>query len=359
MSEKLLAKNLQTIPLTDGRYLLKRGIHEVIIGGGSSREIVESLVEMLQNARSKAEILDAFSADVRVDVQLLLDVLVRRGLANDSSIQETLSSATDDLQAAFYANFGTAGQGVPERLRRATVLVVGINQIGNKLIQQLLECGIGKIISVDHPILRNHVDPRGGTLESSGTAGWVTFERLHRLDSMPDDLEFEDVSLICATSDLGLPQALSEINRLALRMNKPYLPVWLEDMLGSVGPLCFPYETACLRCFLLRSDANDARWQITRAKRKFAVENPDAGRMGGYLPPIPGVLGEVAAMEIVKCLGEFVPSDSIGRIIQMNLVSHGFVVRRVLKVPRCPDCGEKTRIASTAVLRGPQIAQRD
>ena len=65
-----------------------------------------------------------------------------------------------------------------------------------------------------------------------------------------------------------------------------------------------------------------------------------------------GVVGEIAAMELAKSVGSFAPADAAGRVIEINLVSFGAVSRRVLKVPRCPECGETMRHGATTKIAG-------
>ena len=99
----------------------------------------------------------------------------------------------------------------------------------------------------------------------------------------------------------------------------------------------------------IRRQAGHPRVRHQRGKRA-----PGAG----LLSPMAAMVGAIAAMEVVKSLVAFVPSNVTGRQVQINLVSFGASVRRVLKVPRCPDCSELTRRSPRAITVGPQIANR-
>jgi len=97
---------------------------------------------------------------------------------------------------------------------------------------------------------------------------------------------------------------------------------------------------------------------VARAVRKHLSIDPEARAAVGLLPPMASVLGGIAAMEALKCLGGFIPSDALGQILEVNLIALGATSRRVLKVPRCPDCSEQSRRAPMALTHGPQIPDR-
>lgn len=353
------ARGLQVIRVSPDRFVLKRGLCEVSIAGAVAAAIVEPLAAMLDGTRGRAEILEAFSGDLRPDVDRLLRALQERGLAGDRAEDAAGAEAADGSQSAFYDNFGPAGRAAPDQLRQAVVLVAGANLTARALALGLLECGVGQVIVVDHPVLTNPA--ASGWARRDGSPGDLPREAAGRLcfsASMPGDETLRGVSLLCATSDLGEVDALLEMSRLALRLERPFLPAWLDGMMGVVGPLCYARETACLRCYRLRADASSPRYDVARAVRKHLSIDPEARAATGLLPPMPGVLGRVAAMEALKCLGGFIASDTIGQILEINLIAFGATSRRVLKIPRCPDCSEQSRRAPTALTHGPQIPDR-
>ncbi|HZH13080.1 MAG TPA: TOMM precursor leader peptide-binding protein [Archangium sp.] len=347
------ARGLQVIRLNPERCVLKRGIHELVVSGTAVNTVVEPLLTLLDGTRDTRQLLDSFSADLRPDVQQLLEVLQRRGLVSAEPAGEAEAPAEGVLERAFFDNFGPMGKTAPELLRQSTVLVVGVNLISRSLVRGLLECGVGRVLLAGHPILDNHVAP------SRWVQGLGALGNVELLDAIPDEeAALRGVSLLCATCDFGEAEALLEMNRLALRHGKPFLPVWLSEMQGAIGPLNYPRETACLRCYRLRSDSNHPKYELARAIRARMTSEPEARQSVGLLSPMPGVLGEIATVEISKALGQYLPADSIGRVIDINLVSFSSMVRRVLKIPRCPDCSEQTRCAPMALMRGPQITQK-
>ncbi len=351
----MYARGLQLIEVSEERTVLKRGVHEIMLSGAGNRPVLETLVSMLDGSHSRDEILNGFPGDQRSIIDQLLTALLRRGLAFESAEMAPEALSDDALHAAFYANFLPASRQVTAKLGQSSVLVVGSSLIARSLVYSLLESGVGHVMVIDHPILSNFTTAVPWT-EHLAKGPWA--EGVAVYETMPSRDVLRGVSLICATSDFGEAEALLDLNRLALELERPFLPIWLAELIGHVGPLSYPYETACLRCYRLRRDSNDQNWDVKRAIREVMANPGEAAASAGFVPPMPGILGQIGAMEVLKAIGELVPSDIIGRQIEINLTSFASSVRRVLKVPRCPDCSEQSRVAPMALTRGPQIAQR-
>jgi bacteriocin biosynthesis cyclodehydratase domain-containing protein len=344
---ELSAEGLESIRLDDGRVVLKRGINELLLSGPSVESLVEPLIDLLTVPRSPEELVAAFPQERREEVQRLLALLLERHLVRPGAEPAPDGTPDDPLQRLFYDNFGSVAAGIHQKLRACTVLVVGVTLVARSLVRGLTELGIGSIELVDDPILRNRLAPSDWVDEGNG-------RRL--LPELPDPGEAGGASLVCATSDLGAPDALLEANRLAIAARVPFLPAWVSEMIGYVGPLNHPGETACLRCYQLRLDSNDTRREITQVVR---ARTGNAHDRTGLLPPMAAVVGEIAAVEVVKALGGFAPADAVGRQIEINLVSFAARVRRVLKAPRCPECSDVMARTPVALVVGPRIPYRE
>jgi bacteriocin biosynthesis cyclodehydratase domain-containing protein len=265
--------------------------------------------------------------------------------------------APDSLQSSFYQNFGQLARDAHPKLQAAQVFILGSNLIARTLVRSLLEMGVGRVTVARHPVLDNHVMPVNWNGEEGAPAVSDEARARFRLrETPPSDEELAAATLVCAACDLGEVEALLEANRAALRVRKLFLPVWVSNMVGYVGPLNYPHETACLRCYWLRADSNNSKYELYRSVRRHISEHSEAREATGLLPPMAGVVGEIAAMEVAKAVGNFVPSDTVARLIEINLVSFQSKVRRVLKVPRCPDCSEVMARSSMTLTHGPQIA---
>jgi bacteriocin biosynthesis cyclodehydratase domain-containing protein len=354
------ATDLQLIRATDEEVVLKRGVSELLLRGAGVASLLEALLPLLDGTRSKEQIKETFPGPLRGEVDRLLSDLRRRRMISDLSASSDAGDEAigDPLQASFYRNFDQTWQGAVTPLRAKQVIIYGVNFISRALVRSLLEMEFGNITLVEDPILSNHLVSHRWVEELDQAAALDGQQRFHFVDHAPSDEALQGAELICATSDFGTADTLFDLNRSALHHAKLFLPVWLSDMVGYLGPLVYPFETACLRCYRLRADSNDTRHALSDAIRAHMTSRPEARPGTGMLPPMAGVLGEAAAMEVVKCLGGFAPNDSVGRSIEINLVSFRSTVRRVLKVPRCPDCSELTRQGAKVLVHGPQIPYR-
>jgi bacteriocin biosynthesis cyclodehydratase domain-containing protein len=339
------SRGVHVIRLPDGRVVLKRGMRELLLSGESATSAVERLLTLLDDGKTPAEIGDEFPASVRPQVDTLLAMLTQSAAADDGS---------DGLRRrAFYESFGISADAAEAAVSSATAVVVGANLISRSLVRGLLEEGIGRVVLVEHPVLDDEGAPREW-LDDLADAE----DRLRVVDDASAAIA-ADCSVLCATCDFGEAEVLLELNRLALDAEVMFLPAWIDDMVGSVGPLVHPRETACLRCYRLRADANDPGYDVALHVRAHVTTDAEARRGVGMLAPMAGVLGEIAAMEVLKALAQFAPTDTVGRLIEINLVSFASTARRVLKLPRCPDCSDTMRRSGVSVTVGPHIPYRE
>lgn len=358
LNRRLSLKGLHLVRISGDQLVLKRGLRELLVGGSGVEALVESLLSLLDGTRTGEEAVAIVREEDREHATRLLERMVARGLAIASD-DEPPEVVDDRDQAAFYANFGSMAAATQTALR-ADIVILGATYAARALVRGLLELGVGRVTVVDLPELRNRAVPSswvGDLRRDHPASGGV--ERVQVAPALLSEAELASASLLCATSDFGPVDMLLDGNRMALNRRVPFLPVWVSDMIGHVGPLTHPFDTACLRCYRLRADSNDPRREISAVVRTHLQHHPEAARTTGLLPPMAGVVGEVAALEVAKLLGGFAPVDCVGRLIEVNLVSFRSKVRRVLKVPRCPDCGEPARRAPRVVAHGPQIGNYD
>jgi bacteriocin biosynthesis cyclodehydratase domain-containing protein len=328
------------IPVGDAQVVLKRGVKELLISGEDVQAIAQPLVAELENGRGVGDLLQALAPERQAGALAMLEALAAREMLSDGE------AVADTPEARFFANFGSMPGDAAAALAAAHVVVHGVGLISRSLVAALAEVGTGRVTLVDDPALRDDTD---AALEEA--------ER-RRVDVVTEATAVPAAAdLVVATSDTGREGALLALSRHALRQPVRFLPAWLANMTGYVGPLTHPFETACLRCYQLRVDANDPQREARRAVRGRVADDADAGDPGGYLAPMASVVGQIAAIEVAKELGGFAPVDAVGRSVEINLVSFRSAVRRVFKLPRCPDCGEPGRQASRTIFRGIQIAE--
>ena len=347
------ATALQLIRVDDDRIVVKRGITEVLVEGPRIESTLEKLLALMDEGQGPEEILAAFPETDRPRVLRVMRMMVERRLVGAGVVP--VESNGRRTEASFYACFGLSHDAARERLKAASVVVYGVNLVSRALVSHLVHAGVGRVSVAAHPQLTEETvgDVWLRELEQ-GAGDGVTVDVVTEADVRT----VEGSTVLCATSDLGEAECFEDLNRRALEAGKRFLPAWIKSLVGYVGPLVHPFDTACYRCYRLRADSNDPRYEVARAIRQHETLHPGARGPAGLLPPMAGIVGDIAAMEVLKVVTQIAPSDVAGRLIRINLVSFESVVHRVLKVPRCPDCSDVMKRAAVVTATGPQIPFR-
>ena len=110
--------------------------------------------------------------------------------------------------------------------------------------------------------------------------------------------------------------------------------------------LFVPRETACYECLIGRENANLEKPDGEKALRAGAFRSRG---YAGFHPAMASVLGDFAAMELIKFTTDVIPWR-IGALFEVNLLSPELTTRRVLKLPRCAVCGVQERHPGTSAL---------
>jgi bacteriocin biosynthesis cyclodehydratase domain-containing protein len=347
--ESLKAFPVQVISI-EGGVVLKRGRVEVKISGAEAAEAVQTLLDSLAGGATRDQLHRLFPAPERPAVDALLNYLLGKRIlvAADAAAEPPGDAAGgEDPLSVFYWHFGASRPDVVTRLGRQRLLIVGVNSISLRLTTSLLDSGVENVEVLDYPLLRNvrFFDDGGRLVESKWPAGGPP-PAAH--DGGVARLDPEGFDCLIATSDFGGLTLLREWNEFCVRHRKMFMPVVLQDLIGYVGPFVAPGETACFECFCLRRDAH-----LSDPESRRAVEAAAAAGQGltGYLPSMASILGDLAAVELLKFYGLGAPWWKVGEAVEVNLLASEMRARPVLKLPRCPVCSPLTLRASARVMK--------
>jgi hypothetical protein len=73
--------------------------------------------------------------------------------------------------------------------------------------------------------------------------------------------------------------------------------------------------------------------------------------IAAYHPAMPAVLGAIVALELTKFYGLKIPFGSVGKLIEVNLLTMNMQARKVLRVPRCSACSSLNSIATISLSK--------
>jgi bacteriocin biosynthesis cyclodehydratase domain-containing protein len=304
---RLSAHGLQIVRLGPDEAIVKKGLSEVRCRLPGVADVLERVAELADSGISEDILVESFPPRIKSEIELLVRGLRARGLFEKA----------EDHTDSFWLSVGALAPNASVRLSEASALVVGNGPLADSMASALVACGVG------------HVD--------TGS-------------DMP---KTEDCDLWCAAVEEPADPSLLVVAARALAAGVVFLPTWIDDLCIRVGPMTHPFDTACLRCYLLRADSNDPEREVHRLLRQQG--NSDSCG-AGFLPPMASVAGQIAGMEAVKYLSGL-PVTTTGHVIEMSLVPFRCDVRRVLRVPRCPMCSGVTRQGAPIVAVDPQLVE--
>jgi molybdopterin-synthase adenylyltransferase len=339
---------IQVIELKDG-VLLRRGRVQVKIGGDRAVTAIQKVLEATSGSSVPASaIYSLFAEQDRDQVDQLLRFLKMRRLlvVSDGSAPEN-EVETESPQDVLYWHFGADAATAHDRLGAKSFAILGVNEISRRLAPALLESGATNLEVVDYPLLRNVrlFDEDGNTRENGG---WPAAFSPAAFDNWLPLIEPDRLHCVIATSDFGGQHFLRQFNELCVEKKINFLPVVLSDLVGYVGPLVIPGETACLECLRARQNSNLDQFVAQRAAEEQSYEGQE---VNGYLPSMASILADIAAVEIVKFFTGL-PQMRAGHLIEVNLLAGRMESAKVLKVPRCPVCSPLRKTPTIALSLG-------
>ena len=339
--KKLHIRPLQIIEMDGDVHLLRGGVEIKIHGSGERiSEIVYEILKIpgLRGGATREEIIDSFAEPERHSVSQLVDHLEQKGiLYSGESAWADKEESEEDI---FYWNFGSSPQEISGRMNIHQFTIVGVNKISRRLIHALIEADIQGVQVVDDPFLRNL---RMFEEDQLSLEHWP--------DPLPKPVAKEVVTFnpsrcVIATSDFGLTPALSEWNQLCVENGCHFLPVFLANLVGTVGPLVIPGETACFECYCSRENANSEDF-VTR--RLMDIHAFDRQKDNGFLPSMANIVADSAALWLIR-LYAHITQPVVGQVMEYRFLADSMRTRRVLKVPRCRVCNPQQQISPTLLL---------
>lgn len=342
---KLRALPVQVIEI-DGGVLLKRGCTEIKIMGEGALEIVSAILEASSGKGiSREDLLALFGSPDSPEINSLIDQLVQRRLI--LSGDETDSVVTSEIESSeevFYWNFGRSEHEVAEQINNRRIIIVGVNDISHRIAASFDRSGVGNFEVVDYPLLRNvQMFDDDGNLKPGGWS--LPEKRPVAYGDWTNGLDPESFDCLVATSDFGGLQLMRQWNEFCVAYNRHFFPVVLQNLIGYIGPLVVPGQTACFECLRARQNSNIEDANVRRLAEPWAYEGQ---RVNGFHPSMASILGDLAAVELGKMYGGWMRSRSIGTLIEVNLVATTLEARKVLRVPRCSVCSRLQWQSSTS-----------
>lgn len=287
-------------------------------------ENIEALFEQLDGERTLDRILEPYDDENREAIRSLFEQLRAKNVLLDAA---DWAGEVGRPQLAVTPRFGADQQ---RRLDRASVLVVGVGELGPGIAADLVRSGVGSV-TLHRPV-------------ETGQAG----DPMGVLDRLADEERFElsdgDVREALAATDAAVlatdadrPEIAAAFNELAHETGTPWLLAQVRGFDGLVGPVVFPGETACYRCLERRIESNVPDPGSYATYRDELAGEPSLASVG--LPSFARTVAGYATVDLLYLLA-YGQAFTVGRTITVNFLDLSTEVNEVLKVPRCEVCGK-------------------
>jgi len=144
------------------------------------------------------------------------------------------------------------------------------------------------------------------------------------------------LDLVVAVAGRLSDHLFAAVNEQCLKTGTRWLSAAISGPQARLGPTFVPDHTACYACFRHRLNCTAADPAADRAfETAVARDAPDQGGLEAFNSIIAGQL----ALEAIRLLTGLSEPSTIARYYLFNASAPGSEAHNVLRVPRCPSCG--------------------
>jgi len=235
-------------------------------------------------------------------------------------------------------NISKIGESGQEKLKSASVLVIGAGGLGSPILMYLVSSGVGRVGIADNDTVSLSNLSRQilyDTTDLGKKKAIVAKEKLEKMNpnaqilAYPERINNENAEKLfplfnCIVDATDNFETRYLINKNAVKFNKPLFIGAVGKFTGQVLNV-MPHKTACYNCvFPEKSKA---------ALREMSARIP----ANGVFTPLVGVIGTLVANEVVKYLLG-IGSNLFGKLLIYDALHNEFSIISVQKDPRCKVC---------------------
>jgi molybdopterin/thiamine biosynthesis adenylyltransferase/rhodanese-related sulfurtransferase len=229
---------------------------------------------------------------------------------------------------------GEAGQ---EKLRAASVLVIGAGGLGSPLLMYLAAAGVGRLGIVDDDVVDRTNLQRQVLYGEASVGEKKVVAAAARVNDINDGVTVEQHA-VRFTSENGL--ALARQYDIVIDGTDNFTTRYL------VNDACVLLGKPNVYGSIFRFEGQLSVFDAQRGPcyRCLYPEPPPAGSVpscaeGGVLGVLPGIVGTLQATEAIKLITG-IGEPMIGRMLLIDTLGTSFRQLRLKKNPSCPMCGE-------------------
>lgn len=344
------------VPETEGRFQIRSSEQTIVLAGQTVRQVFPQLLPLLDGEHTADAIIEHMRPAVSANlVHAVIEKLQHAGIVEDAALDAPADFTPEELaryqrQLAFFdvtIEEGTALD-AQRRLKAARLTVVGNGELANSLAIHAARAGIGRICGLN----MERADAVGAANPFiSFTAQTVP---LDAPDIMRQAATHEAPTLLAIALDRPEPALLETLNELAQDLNVALLHCRTHGTEGVVGPLVVPKQTACLTCYQLRVNSNLEFFDEYRTWSRWTAGGPARRAHPGGLPALTELVAGMAMLEIIKHVTACYEPETYSKYISVNALTLEVMPHQILKLPRCPSCGNAQSHINLSIWQEPR-----
>jgi molybdopterin/thiamine biosynthesis adenylyltransferase len=361
-----LKPTVEVFPARSGDlYFLRPGCDEFVIRSAGAFE--RALLERLDGSRSVVELAEDLAARglcgaEGAEVARAVSDLDAAGLVEDAHSDGRYGLTASEIerfdrQLRYFGDLVRGPRAVPHaRLRRSTVLVLGLGGFGSWAVQALVSAGVGRIIGVDGDVVessnlnRQILYGEGDVGRAKADAAADSVRRLSRytdfraIEQRVDSAEAIDalldgVDLVIDAADWPPGQLERWVNAACYGAGVPFILASHFPPSVRVGPVHVPGRTPCHECEL---DALGVEHPILDEYLAWRGARPTVSATFG---PACALIGGLLANEAVTLLGGLGDPATIDGACDLNLKTLTVKAEPRRAVAACELCAPSERQA--------------
>jgi bacteriocin biosynthesis cyclodehydratase domain-containing protein len=348
-----LKRTIEPIEAPNGDiHLMRSWAEDVRVPNPSDRE--RRLLGALDGTRSLPELEREFEAE---EVRNTLDQMREWSLLEDAADEDAIPEGDKerlDRQLRYFSDVAAQGGPSPaecqERLRKASVAVLGAGGLGGRTAYELAACGVGEIRLIDGDRvemsnLNRQIQYREADIGSLKAE--IMAERLRafnssisvsatckRLESQAELTAFiEGAAFVVGSADWPPFVIEGWCNAACFEAGIPYITMNQMPPLVRIGPLYVPGRTGCFECQAMRYRRDYPLLDVVIDQRRGF--EPQAVTLG----PASGVIGGLVGMEVLHFLTGVVEPACLGVGLTLDSRTMTFEREPVIQENDCPVCG--------------------
>ncbi len=335
----VLNPHLRVVRCSDDELLVRHGarsLYSQVLTDPARMHLLARLVEAFRTPTSLRQIVGAAPAGDRTtsspSAASMLETLVKEGVL----VEPSPSLGEVYLRTIVARRRGDLDDGLANR----TVALVGGGALGRLVADDLLSAGIGGIRVADSragadatnaEALASVLDGANLPLGLEVVAGDPSAAQV--IEPMLDGCDFAVVAW-----ETFSPALFHAVNGAALDQGVPWLLVYVDGAEAVIGPLVVPGQTSCYLEYEIQVEASLVQRD---SYELYKEELADLGRdIEPYvLSPYAKVAAGLASASALAFVAG-AASPSANRVIRVDFERFAIDYQDVLRLPRCPACGQ-------------------